>query len=198
MTDFCPTCGQQWPPNRPFPAPRPVSVTPVTKPVKPVWPLQSDCDKFYGDPRNPADHTRASTTWEAKNLGLLVPPFRMYYAGKAIRGIRCHVKVIPSLDRVLKAIWIASGKNDAVLASWGVSIYSGAYNYRLMRGGDRLSMHSYGCAIDFDAARNGFGDPTPHLATVPAVLKAFDDEGWTWGGKWSKPDGMHFQAARVR
>jgi hypothetical protein len=28
-----------------------------------------------------------------------------------------------------------------------------------------------------------------------AVVKLFAAEGWVWGGPWSKPDGMHFQAA---
>jgi hypothetical protein len=58
-------------------------------------------------------------------------------------------------------------------------------------------MHSWGCAIDFDSARNGFGDTTPNFALIPAVTDAFLAESWVWGGKWHKPDGMHFQAAFV-
>ncbi|MGY3916723.1 M15 family metallopeptidase [Aeromonas australiensis] len=66
-----------------------------------------------------------------------------------------------------------------------------------MRGGTRLSMHSWGCAVDFDSSRNSFGDSTPNFQNIPAVLTAFESQGWTWGGKWKKPDGMHWQAASV-
>ncbi|HLC17357.1 MAG TPA: M15 family metallopeptidase [Thermodesulfovibrionia bacterium] len=29
-------------------------------------------------------------------------------------------------------------------------------------------------------------------------MDAFEKEGWTWGGNWKKPDGMHWQAARIK
>jgi hypothetical protein len=69
----------------------------------------------------------------------------------------------------------------------------------MMRGSHALSMHSYGCAVDFDPARNAFHNRHPSFGT-PAnryVVEAFAAEGWVWGGQWRDPDGMHFQAARV-
>ncbi|MBP6748146.1 MAG: M15 family metallopeptidase [Xanthomonadaceae bacterium] len=83
------------------------------------------------------------------------------------------------------------------LNEWGVHLYVGGFNYRIMRGSARLSMHSWSCAVDFDSARNRFGDTTPNFASIPQVLEAFDAEGWTWGGRWRRPDGMHWQAADV-
>ena len=159
------------------------------------WPHQSQRDSFYGNPRG--RNGAASPTWEARNLVRLAPPFVMRFMGKPISAIRIHRKCADSLDRVLRAIWAASGQQQAVIDAWGMSDYAGAYNYRLTRGGASLSSHSWGCAIDFDAARNAFGDPTPNFANVPEVLKAFADEGWTWGGNWRKKDGMHWQAAGV-
>ncbi|MEI7507846.1 MAG: M15 family metallopeptidase [Flavobacterium sp.] len=104
------------------------------------------------------------------------------------------------MSRIFDAIWLASDKNQKIIDDWGVSVFSGSYNYRVMRGGNVLSMHAYGCAIDLDAPRNWFHDQNPHFEKVPQVLRAFEDEGWTWGGSWSgrSKDGMHFQAARVR
>lgn len=163
---------------------------------KPNWPSQAGRNAFYGDPRG-KDPQKPSAIWERANIVSIVPPYQMTYAGKAIKSIRVHKKVAESLLRVLNAIWLASGKNQARVDFWGASVYGGAYNYRLTRGGNSLSSHSWGCAIDLDPARNGFGDSTPNFAKVPEVLKAFADEGWTWGGKWSKPDGMHWQAASV-
>jgi hypothetical protein len=84
-----------------------------------------------------------------------------------------------------------------------VSIFGGVVQYRLMRGGDQLSIHSYGAAIDLDPGRNALHNQTPRFAKFEEVLKAFADEGWTWGGDWNgngssaderRPDGMHWQA----
>jgi hypothetical protein len=67
-------------------------------------------------------------------------------------------------------------------------------------------MHAYGCAIDFDAPRNGLGDKTPNFANIPEVLSAFKSEGAIWGGDWNgngdtqderRCDGMHWQFARL-
>jgi D-alanyl-D-alanine carboxypeptidase len=159
------------------------------------WPQQSQRDSFYGNPRG--RNGAASPSWESANLVRLPPPFVMRFLGKPISGIRIHKKCSASLSRVLNAIWIASGKSQVIIDAWGMSDYAGAFNYRLTRGGSSLSSHSWGCAIDFDADRNGFGDSTPNFAKIPEVLKAFADEEWTWGGRWSKPDGMHWQAASV-
>lgn len=160
------------------------------------WPKQSGRDAFYGSPRS-KDPTKSSLLWEIANIKVVKPPFQMYYAGKPIKGIRIHKLCADSLLRVLDAIWIASGKSQTAIDRWGVSVYGGAYNYRLARGSNFLSSHSWGCAIDLDPARNGFGDSNPEFAKIPAVVKAFADEGWTWGGTWTKPDAMHFQAASV-
>ena len=161
-----------------------------------AWPLQKDCDRFYGNPRGA--NGKPSAKWESENLVSIRPPYRMTYAGKPINGIRVHKKCAESLKRVLDRIWEASGKDQATVDRWGASIYGGAYNYRLMRSGNSLSMHSWGCAIDLDPARNGLGDQTPHFANVPEVLDAFAAEGWEWGGDWSRRDGMHWQAAWTR
>lgn len=159
------------------------------------WPKQSECASFYGDPRGP--NGQADKRWMAQNLINLKPPFQMTYAGAPIKTIRVHKACSESLYRALQAIWIAGGKDQKKMDFWGVSIYGGCFNYRLARGLSSLSMHSYGCAIDLDPARNGLKDKTPRFANFPEVLKAFADEGWVWGGKWKRPDGMHFQAARV-
>jgi hypothetical protein len=162
-----------------------------------AWPLQSQCDTFYGNPRG--RNGLASAAWEKANLVQVVPPFRMTYAGNPIKSVRIHKKCSESFSRVLAAIWVAADKNQKTVDAWGVSIYGGAYNFRLMRGGNSLSMHSWGCAIDLDPARNAFHDQSGHFHDVPQVVKAFEDEGWTWGGRWSgrSCDMMHFQAAQV-
>ena len=156
-----------------------------------MWPLQSECDSFYGNPRGRDGNV--SPLWQRTNLVRISTPFPMTFGGKRISGISIHRKCAESLSRVLQAIWTASGHNQAVIEQWGMDKFGGSFSYRLMRGINRLSMHAYGCAVDFDVERNGLGDPTPHFANCPLVLDAFAQEGWVWGGRWRRPDGMHFR-----
>jgi hypothetical protein len=160
-----------------------------------LWPLQSQCDSFYGNPRGAGD--RPSPKWEAENLRTVRPPFRMTYDGKPVKAIRVHKKCASSLLRVLQEIWEAAGRNQRIVDMWGASIFAGSYVYRLKRGGVTLSMHAYGCALDLDPARNAQHDQAPHFADVPQVIDAFEREGWTCGLRWNgrDRDGMHFQAA---
>jgi hypothetical protein len=162
------------------------------------WPTQLEVlsgKSVYGNPKG-QNITRMSVSWERLNIVTIVPPFRMTYASTPIKRIRIHKQCAASLARVLDNLKAAAGGKQETLDHWGVSIFGGVVAYRLMRGGSRLSIHSYGAAIDLDPARNGLGDQTPRFANFPQVLKAFADEGWTWGGKWSRADGMHWQATK--
>ena len=153
------------------------------------WPLQSQCDTFYGNPRGSGGH--ADPSWEAANLVRVKVPFLMTYAGQPVSSVKIHRKCADSLSRVLTAILVSANHNQKLLDAWGASIFGGSYNFRLMRNSTHLSMHSYGCAIDLDPANHPmkmFSKPF-----VPQVVKAFTDEGWVNLPK----DKMHFQAAIV-
>ncbi len=161
------------------------------------WPHQSVVDDFYGDPRG--KNGEPNPAWVEANIVRLSTPWELVTAWdfQRVSAIRIHKKCKTSLNRVFGTIWDASGQSQQKINEWGMNLYAGGFNFRLMRGGTRLSMHSWGCAVDFDSARNGFGDATPNFANIPQVRSAFDAEGWTWGGTWRKPDGMHWQAADV-
>lgn len=69
--------------------------------------------------------------------------------------------------------------------------FDGCYQIRCVRGRDALSWHSYGLAIDMDAADNQMGT-TGDL--TPGVVACFTDAGFIWGGDFkSRTDPMHFQ-----
>lgn len=151
---------------------------------------------FYGDPRGV--NGNAAPKWERENLVILRPPFVMTFLDKPVLTFRMHKKCAGAMANVLAALWDASGRDQDKIDDAGVSIFGGAYNYRVMRNGHSLSMHAFGCAIDLDPQRNGMGDRSPAFARHPWVLKAFRDEGAEWGGGWGTPDGMHWQFARTR
>ncbi len=163
------------------------------------WPLQRDCDKFYGNPRGGKG---ASGSWEAGCLTRVKPPFAMFYDGRPVSYILINRKCADSFRRVLDKIWVAAGKDQQTVDKWGASTFAGSYVFRQKRGGSTLSMHSYGCAIDLDPARNGFHNQNGNFSRGDAhkVVEAFESEGWEWGGRWSgrSCDPMHFQAAWTR
>lgn len=160
------------------------------------WPNQHDVAAFYGNP-DPNGDGVPDRRWEDLNIVTLAPPWRMKLAWaptQTIKSIRVHKLVYPSLSRVLLAMWSAFDHDQARVEAARMHLYGGAYNFRLMRGSAHLSMHSYGCAIDLDPEGNPFGG---NVTMCQQARDAFAAEGWTWGGAWSKPDGMHFQGASV-
>ena len=68
--------------------------------------------------------------------------------------------------------------------------FNGSYVFRQVRGGSRLSAHAFGAAVDLDPATNQMG----HMPTMSTdIVHVAEEMGFTWGGRWSRPDGMHFQ-----
>lgn len=78
------------------------------------------------------------------------------------------------------------------------------YVPRVIGGTDRLSMHAYGVAVDFDPRDNPWGgvrkDGSPSLMRQhPMFHEIFEWAGWTWGGRWrdGRGDDMHMQRAGI-
>jgi len=83
-----------------------------------------------------------------------------------------------------------------------------AFNYRKITGGNKLSMHALGRAIDINPALNPYirgkivlpagakySPKAPGTLTNDHVIvKAFVELGWEWGGHWtSRKDYQHFE-----
>jgi len=108
---------------------------------------------------------------------------------------RCHRMVVPYVRGALAEIE-ALGLAD-ILDRNDFQVAGGCYNPRLNRGGDpgfSLSRHSWGTAIDFNPSTNAYGEEP----TLPSeVVEVFRRWGFSWGGTWTVPDGMHFEWVRL-
>lgn len=129
-----------------------------------------DCFQKYGL----AEAEKAMVLWDVPTeLEIGVIPKRIY----------CNRDMQIPLTLAFKAL-IASGFVKE-LKTW-----DGCFCIRKKVGGTTSSLHSWGVAIDVNAAWNGCGKK-PTLSA--GFVKCFTDNGFDWGGVWSKPDGMHFQ-----
>ncbi len=65
-------------------------------------------------------------------------------------------------------------------------LFDGTYNFRKIRGANRLSTHSWAISIDIDSAKNPQGKPYDESKGMmpKAVVKIFEAEGWKWGGRF--------------
>jgi hypothetical protein len=122
----------------------------------------------FGDPRGP--------DWMKNNLRAI----------KAANGQtwQVHNQAAPAFEGLL-----------ADLAAAGYDARSsGGYNYRNIRGSNKLSQHAFGTSIDVNAASN------PMLAgqlktDMPAnIAEIAAKHNLEWGGNWkNRPDPMHFE-----
>lgn len=100
------------------------------------------------------------------------------------KKIYCNKRLVPLLSKAFENVK-KRGLEDQV------KTWDGCFNIRKKRGASSSSLHSWGLAIDINAAWNGFGKK-PTMS--PELVACFTDAGMDWGGTWSTPDGMHFQA----
>jgi hypothetical protein len=135
----------------------------------------AQCLKKYGDPYRTDGHM---VMWDVpKELEIGVIPKKLY----------CNKDLVAPLSKAFKAL-ITTGYVKE-LKTW-----DGCFNIRKKRGGSTMSLHSWGVAVDVNAYDNCFGC-SPKFSK--GFVKCFTDAGFNWGGNWKKPDGMHFELAKI-
>jgi len=107
--------------------------------------------------------------------------------GAIPKKVYCHKAMVHPLTKAFKNI-IDRGLVEQ-LKTW-----DGCFNIRKKRGAVTMSLHSWGLAVDINAAWNGFKKP-PTMSQE--LVACFKDAGFDWGGDWTSPDGMHFQLAEL-
>ena len=131
-----------------------------------------ECFARYGDPHK----ERNMVVWN-------VPP--ELTKARIPRKIYCNKDMIIPLSKAFANII------DRDLL-YGFHTFDGCFCIREKRGGKSMSLHSWGVAIDINAATNKMGKK-PSL--VAGLAQCFKDAGFDWGGDWKGAgiDGQHFQ-----
>lgn len=103
---------------------------------------------------------------------------------------RCHKKVIPQIQAAFREI-AAQNLNGLVRRG----DFGGCFAPRLLNDDPHsgISHHAWGIAFDFNVSRNPYG-AKPNMD--PRLVELLEDSGFTWGGRWEVPDGMHYEYLR--
>lgn len=172
----------------------------------------------YGDPRgksgrvNPAwvrEHMVRTSVHKPERPMIL----RCAYTGREVRAVWVHRSAEADVQTALTRIWTRarlevkqakgfSGHSSEQYDRWtqeyldahGLATFGGSWVYRTMRGGLKLSTHSWGIALDWNPAENAQGT----AGNMPGWwVGIWEGLGWTWGGMWrgKSRDPMHVQRA---
>lgn len=152
-------------------------------------PHQDDVIKHYGQPK--------------ENLVMANLPYSMVLAWDSqvsISRFACHKMVKDEMEYIFNETLRVYGLDR--IYDLNLDKFGGCYNYRKMRGGTQLSMHSWGIAVDLAPKQNRlkWGAEKAHLAR-PEYSRFWDiveSTGATSLGRQLDYDWMHFQFAKVK
>jgi hypothetical protein len=101
-------------------------------------------------------------------------------------AVTCNRKIIEPLRAAMTEIEQA---NLAHLID--AADFAGCFSARRTEGGQPLSHHAWGAALDL----NVDGNPRGSFSTQdPRLVEAMTRHGFTWGGTWLVPDPAHYEA----
>jgi hypothetical protein len=167
----------------------PVTVkVPSSKLIKPTWPKQADCMRYFGN--------------VGKNQVMCQVPFTMVLAWDTnvkVKQYSCHRLVKEPMERIWNRTLEHYGYEKIV--DLRLHYFGGCLNVRQMRGGSSWSMHSWGIAVDIDPDRNQLNMNRKEATLSKPVYDKFwqfvYDEGAISLGIERDYDWMHFQFARL-
>jgi hypothetical protein len=142
-------------------------------------------------PNNP-ENIRIIDDWESKNIITISIPQLIPIKGSD--KVRFHKLAAAQIVK-LWSDWEKAGLMPLVI-SW-----AGSFVPRFVRGSrTNLSNHSFGSAFDINVPWNLLG-AVPALVgqkgSVRELVPIANDNGFYWGGHFTRLDGMHFEIARI-
>lgn len=144
---------------------------------------------FYGNPREylKEDGTLRSS-WTRERAAFVPVPWPCVLSWDrtaVVKRFQVHAAIKDHFAWVINAL-----HEDGVGEE--LRYYGGGFNFRPQRGSSKLSTHVFICAWDFNPERNKLGTEGD---MNPRIVEIFEANGFTWGGRWRRPDPMHFQFA---
>ncbi len=135
--------------------------------------------RLYGGTKAEVQKRLVKIDWFGKKLWIT----SAQGVDKALESVRRDIAALPPKDR------------KPAMKSGGTFVW------REIAGTNRLSLHSFGAAIDLDPAYADYwlwhkGDPGkvhPAGQISMKVVEAFERHGFIWGGRWFHFDTMHFE-----
>ena len=110
-------------------------------------------------------------------------------------GRRLRVTTINGIDRKLQTIERELRALGPRYAKY-LTPPGGTFNWRKIAGTTRLSVHSFGAAIDINTKYSNYWrwSRGRYQNKIPLkIVKIFERHGFIWGGKWYHYDTMHFE-----
>ncbi|HWC15006.1 MAG TPA: M15 family metallopeptidase [Actinomycetota bacterium] len=104
--------------------------------------------------------------------------------------VTCHRALFPQLEAALEQV-----ERSGLAFTIDAGDFGGCYSPRFIDSDPdgRISHHSWGVAIDLNVAENR---PGTQPDIDHRVVRIMERHGFTWGGRWLVPDGMHFEWVR--
>ena len=135
--------------------------------------------KIYGKNKEEIQKNLVEVTWLPKKIGTKILFNKNNNAAKSLQ------KVSNELDKL----------DDTFLPY--LRNIGGTYNYRKISATDKLSMHSFGIAIDINVEKSRYWQwdkEYKYQNSIPQkIIDIFEKHGFIWGGKWYHYDTMHFE-----
>jgi hypothetical protein len=110
---------------------------------------------------------------------------------------RIRVTRVNNIDKRLKAISMELQKLPKRFQKYLTEI-GGTFNWRKISGTSRLSVHSFGAAIDINVKYSSYwkwskGKYRYNNQIPKEIIEIFEKHNFIWGGKWYHYDTMHFE-----
>jgi hypothetical protein len=143
------------------------------------------------EPNNP-ENIRIIDDWQRKNIVTISIP--------QLKPIKGSDKVLFHRLAARQMIKLWSDWEKAGLMPLVIT-WAGSYAPRFVRGSrTTLSNHAFGSAFDINVAWNPLG-AVPALVgqkgSVRELVPIANENGFYWGGHFTRKDGMHFEVARI-
>jgi len=146
---------------------------------------QEEWKDFYGGIEEVINPNKRAEWWES-NIEKIELPFILRLAWDRTQNVR-YISVNKKIaGPIINVFYQIDQQGLAVF----VTEFGGTFSLRRIRGSSRWSTHSWAASIDLNPETNKlYEEPTMHKE----VVEIFELYGFTWGGNFSRKDGMHFQ-----